>query len=83
MTQTEIAAVLSNFLGRQVRARAVPRETWGAVFKAVGMRDPVSRIQMLDGFSDGWIRIEGGSATRVQGGVGLADALGKLVADTA
>jgi hypothetical protein len=73
----------SNLLGRQVRTRAVPRETWGAVFKAQGMRDPLPRIQMLDGFNEGWIRFEGGSATRVQGSVSLNDALGKLVADAA
>jgi NAD(P)H dehydrogenase (quinone) len=83
VSQTEIAAVLANLLGRPVRARAVPRETWGALFKAQGMRDPVPRIQMLDGFNEGWIRFEGGSATRVQGCVSLADALGKLVADAA
>jgi uncharacterized protein YbjT (DUF2867 family) len=80
VTQTEIAAVLSALLGRRVRPQAVPRETWGAVFKAQGMSDPVPRIQMLDGFNEGWIRFEGGRAIHVQGTVSLADALGRLVA---
>jgi uncharacterized protein YbjT (DUF2867 family) len=80
VTQTDIAAVLSTLLGREVRPQAVPRETWGAVFKAQGMSDPVPRIQMLDGFNEGWIRFEGGCAIHVQGTVSLADALGRLVA---
>jgi uncharacterized protein YbjT (DUF2867 family) len=78
--QTDIAAALSTLLARPVRAEAVPRETWGAMFKAQGMRDPIPRIQMLDGFNEGWIRFEGGDATLVRGTVSLADVLKSLVA---
>jgi uncharacterized protein YbjT (DUF2867 family) len=80
VTQIEIAATLSTLLARPVRAEAVPRETWGAIFKAQEMRDPIPRIQMLDGFNEGWIRFEGGDATLVQGTVSLADVLESLVA---
>jgi uncharacterized protein YbjT (DUF2867 family) len=80
VTQIEIAATLSTLLARPVRAEAVPRETWGAIFKAQEMRDPIPRIQMLDGFNEGWIRFEGGDATIVQGTVSLADVLESLVA---
>jgi hypothetical protein len=38
-----------------VRAEAVPRETWEALFRAQGMRNPLPRIQMLDGFNAGWL----------------------------
>src|SRR5271157_3320336 len=45
-------------LGRPVRAEAVPRETWGALFRSQGLKDPMARIQMLDTFNDGWIEFE-------------------------
>lgn len=75
----DIAAALSVALGRTVRAEAVPRENWGAIFRAQGMRDPVPRIQMLDGFNEGWITFEGADATVRKGSVGIAHLLGALV----
>ena len=51
VTQHEIAATFARVLGRPVQAEAVPRQTWGALFREQGMRDPVPRIQMLDGFN--------------------------------
>jgi uncharacterized protein YbjT (DUF2867 family) len=55
----DIAAAFSRVLGRPVRAEAVPRETWGGLFRAQGMVDPGPRIQMLDGFNEGWLTFEG------------------------
>ena len=69
----------STALHRQVRAEAVPRENWGAIFRAQGMRDPIPRIQMLDGFNEGWIRFAGGNATLLKGKVSLAQVIQKLV----
>lgn len=80
LSQHDIAAALSAVLGRAVQARAVPRETWGAVFLAQGMRDPVPRIQMLDGFNEGWITFAGGDADVRKGAVGVADVLRLLAA---
>jgi NAD(P)H dehydrogenase (quinone) len=79
ISQEEIAAELSKALHRPVRAEAVPRESWGAIFRAQGMRDPIPRIQMLDGFNEGWIEFEGGSAALVKGKVSLAEVVRKLV----
>src|SRR5882672_3608032 len=62
VTPNEIAAAFSEILGRSVRMEVVPRETWGALFKSQGMVDPTPRIQMLDGFNEGWIEFEGGEA---------------------
>jgi NAD(P)H dehydrogenase (quinone) len=83
VSQTEIAAALSSLLARPVRAEAVPPEKWSAIFKAQGMHDPGPRIQMLDGFNEGWIRFEGSPATRICGRVGIADVLKTLVAAAA
>jgi uncharacterized protein YbjT (DUF2867 family) len=79
VSQNMIAAELSRALHRPVRAQAVPRERWGAIFRAQGMRDPIPRIQMLDGFNEGWIRFEGGEASRVKGKVQLAAVIRELV----
>jgi uncharacterized protein YbjT (DUF2867 family) len=55
VTPNDIARTFANILGRPVRAEAVPRETWEALFLSQGMRHPTPRIRMLDGFNDGWI----------------------------
>lgn len=55
----DIAAALSALLGKPVRAREVPRHSWEDLFRAQGMRNPLPRAQMLDGFNAGWIRFEG------------------------
>jgi NAD(P)H dehydrogenase (quinone) len=79
VTPNDIAAVLGKILGHPVAAEAVPRETWGALFKSQGMKDPMPRIQMLDGFNEGWIGFEGGQAALVKGEVELETVLRELV----
>ncbi|WP_445289336.1 NmrA family NAD(P)-binding protein [Variovorax atrisoli] len=83
LTQHDIAEALSQVLGRPVRAEAVPRENWGAIFRAQGMRDPVPRIQMLDGFNEGWIRFEGDDASVRKGRVSVAEVIRSLVGEAA
>ncbi|MET1046604.1 MAG: NmrA family NAD(P)-binding protein [Hyphomicrobium sp.] len=75
----DAAAAFAKILGRPVRAEAVPRETWSALFKSQGMVDPVPRIQMLDGFNEGWIAFEGSSGI-VKGTTTLETVLRGLVA---
>jgi uncharacterized protein YbjT (DUF2867 family) len=80
VTPNEIAAELAKALGRPVRAQAVPRGDWESMFKAQGMRNPPPRMQMLDGFNQGWITFEGQADTVLQGRVGLAEVVRQLVA---
>lgn len=80
VTQHEIAAAFARVLGRPVQAEGVPRQTWGALFREQGMRDPVPRIQMLDGFNEGWIAFEGDDASVRKGRVTLEDVVRQLVA---
>jgi NAD(P)H dehydrogenase (quinone) len=75
----DVAATFASILGRPVRAEAVPREIWGGLFKAQGMKDPVPRIQMLDGFNEGWIDFEAGAAGTEKGPTGLDRVLRGLV----
>lgn len=53
------AEAFSQVLGRSVTVKAVPRENWEADFLAQGMRNPLPRMQMLDGFNEGWIDFAG------------------------
>jgi uncharacterized protein YbjT (DUF2867 family) len=77
VTPTEVAATFANLLGRPVRIEAVPPETWGALFKSQGMKNPQPRIQMLDGFNEGWIEFEGKGVRK--GNVALETVLRALV----
>jgi uncharacterized protein YbjT (DUF2867 family) len=54
----DIAAGYAHLLGRAVIARPVPRDTWEALFRSQGMRNPTPRMRMLDGFNEGWISFE-------------------------
>jgi uncharacterized protein YbjT (DUF2867 family) len=58
VSPNDLADTLGKALGRDVHAEQVPRETWGSLFLAQGMNDPIPRIQMLDGFNEGWICFE-------------------------
>jgi uncharacterized protein YbjT (DUF2867 family) len=58
LTPNEVALGFARVLGRDVRMEVVPRASWEALFRARGMRNPMPRIQMLDGFNGGWIEFE-------------------------
>jgi len=79
VSPNDLAQAFSQALGRPVQAQSVARETWGALFKGQGMKDPVPRIQMLDGFNEGWIDFEGGVDSIVKGQLTLAAVIRKLV----
>lgn len=79
VTPNEIAATFARILGRPVRAEAVERETWGTLFRSQGTKDPMPRIQMLDGFNEGWIAFEHDAADIVKGDIGLESVLRGLV----
>jgi NAD(P)H dehydrogenase (quinone) len=81
-TPNEAAATLGRVLGQEVRATAVPRESWHSLFEAQGMKNPVPRIQMLDGFNQGWIEFERGVSGSRKGELTLETVLtGLVVAD--
>jgi NAD(P)H dehydrogenase (quinone) len=79
ITPDEIAATFARILAHPVRAEAVPRETWYSLFKSQGMKDPIPRIQMLDGFNEGWIEFERGESSSTKGNVSLETVLRKLI----
>jgi uncharacterized protein YbjT (DUF2867 family) len=79
VTPREIAASFARILGRPVRIEPVPRETWESLFKSQGMKNPEPRIQMLDGFNEGWIEFEGKNGGSRKGKVSLETVLRTLI----
>jgi uncharacterized protein YbjT (DUF2867 family) len=77
VSPNDIAAAFTRLLGKPVTAAAVARDEWEALFRAQGMQNPTPRMQMLDGFNQGWITFAG--ETR-KGRVGLDEALKHLTA---
>jgi NAD(P)H dehydrogenase (quinone) len=79
VTPNEIAAVFTRLVGRPVRMEAVPRESWEDLFRSQGMKNPIPRIRMLDGFNEGWIDFESGEAGAQKGSVTLESVLKALL----
>lgn len=79
VTPNEIAATFTALLGHPVKMEPVPRETWESLFKSQGMKNPIPRIQMLDGFNEGWIEFERGEAGSRKGNVALETVLQALI----
>ncbi len=51
----DLAIAFGKALGRPVVADAVPRADWERIFREQGMANPLLRMQMIDGFNQGWI----------------------------
>jgi NAD(P)H dehydrogenase (quinone) len=45
-------------LGHEIRMEPVPRETSEQLFRSQGVKNPMPRIRMVDGFNEGWIDFE-------------------------
>ncbi|SHM61828.1 NmrA family NAD(P)-binding protein [Rhizobacter sp. OV335] len=76
----DLAAAFSRVLERDVRMDVVPRATWEALFRSQGMKNPLPRAQMLDGFNEGWIAFEGDASSIRKGTVSLDSVVRALVA---
>jgi uncharacterized protein YbjT (DUF2867 family) len=76
---SEIAATFTKLLGKEVRMEAVPRDSWERSFRAQGMKNPVPRMQLLEGFNEGWIEFEGGEANSLKGTTPLETVLRSLL----
>lgn len=57
----------------------VPRASWEELFRSQGMRSPLPRKLMLDGFNEGWIEFEGGAAGSRKGVISLEFVLQGLI----
>lgn len=78
ITPNDMANTFARLLDKDVRMEIVPRDTWEALFKSQGMKNPVPRMQMLDGFNEGWIEFETPDQT-IKGNVTLETVLQSLI----
>jgi uncharacterized protein YbjT (DUF2867 family) len=81
VSSADIAATLTDILGKPVKAEPVPRARWEEVFRAQGMKNPMPRIQMIEGFNEGWIEFEVGREGSVKGQTSLKAVLEEMVRD--
>jgi NAD(P)H dehydrogenase (quinone) len=79
VTPNEIATTFTELLRKPVRMEVVPKTTWESLFLSQGMKNPTPRIQMLDGFNEGWIEFESGEAGSRKGKVALETVLRTLI----
>jgi hypothetical protein len=73
-----ITGASSGFGALAARALAI---RWEEVFRAQGMKNPTPRIQMIEGFNEGWIEFEGGFESSVKGQTSLKTVLEEMVRD--
>jgi NAD(P)H dehydrogenase (quinone) len=76
----DIAVGFAEAVGHPVRMEPVPRDTWEALFRSQGMKHPLARICMIDGFNEGWIDFEGDGAEHRTGRIPLEAVLKNLAA---
>src|SRR6266566_5529195 len=79
VTPNQIATTFAKLLGKPVRMKVVPRESWDALFRSQVMKNPVPRMRMLDGFNEGWIEFERKEAGSQKGSITLETVLKSLV----
>jgi uncharacterized protein YbjT (DUF2867 family) len=78
VSPNDLAAAFARVLGKPVRAEAVPRNTWESLFRSQGMKNPMPRLRMLDGFNEGWIDFAGSPMNTYKGCVGVDEAVRAL-----
>ena len=76
----DIGRAFTAALGHDVHMDPVPRATWEALFRSQGMKHPMPRIRMVDGFNEGWIDFEGNGEHRT-GEVRLEAVIAGLVGE--
>jgi len=79
ITPNQAAATFAQLLDHPIAIEDVPRDTWLSLFESQGMKNPTPRIQMLDGFNQGWIKFEGPAASIRKGKTELAAVLSTLL----
>jgi hypothetical protein len=50
-----------------VRVEIVARDKWETLFRGPGMKNPLARMRMLDGFIEGWIDSPGNGDRALKG----------------
>ena len=83
VSPNDLAAAFAKVLDREVRAEVVGQSTWEWLFHSQGMKHPQPRIQMLNGFNEGWIEFEAPPNKVTKGQTELETVLSKMVSHQA
>ena len=81
ISPNDIAAAFSKTLGKTVNAESVPQDIWFDLFTSQGMKNPLPRIQMLNGFNQGWIAFSPHETESRKGKVKMEHVLEKLISN--
>jgi uncharacterized protein YbjT (DUF2867 family) len=79
VSPNDLASAFARVLDRPVRAEVVDRQTWEGLFRSQGMKHPLPRMRMLDGFNEGWIDFENHPDEITRGQVELDTVLKEIV----
>lgn len=74
-----MAEAFAKALGTPVQAEIVPRARWESIFRAQGMKNPIPRMQMIDGFNAGWIDFPDRGAHARKGAININQAIATLI----
>jgi NAD(P)H dehydrogenase (quinone) len=79
VTPNQVATTLAKLLGKPVCMQVVPRESWDALFRSQGIKNPIPRMRMLDGFNESWIEFERGKSGSKKGSTSLEAVLKSVI----
>ena len=79
VTPNQIAQAFSTSLGTPIATRVASRQEWEKLFRSQGMQNPTPRMQMLDGFNEGWIAFSGGGKNVRKGSTTLEQVIASIV----
>jgi uncharacterized protein YbjT (DUF2867 family) len=80
VSPNDLALAFASALGKPVRVETVPRDTWEALFRSQGMKNPTPRIRMLDGFNESWIEFQDMGSKAIKGRIDVDAVIAALVA---
>jgi len=80
ISPNDLAQAFEVALKRPVKVEVVNRDTWEDLFRSQGMKNPMPRIRMLDGFNESWIEFRDGGRLAQKGNTSLQQVVDALVA---
>jgi uncharacterized protein YbjT (DUF2867 family) len=83
ISPNDLAHAFASALRRPVRVEIVPRANWESLFLAQGLKNPMPRIRMLDGFNEGWIEFSDRGLSAIKGQTPLSEVVAQLVSAAA
>jgi uncharacterized protein YbjT (DUF2867 family) len=78
VSANDLGRAFASVLQRPVDVEVVPRASWEALFRAQGMKNPLPRMRMLEGFNEGWIEFRDGGRAALKGDTPLVEVIASI-----